>query len=34
MARLEILLGVGIALLAGALISVLELAIIYLNARP
>ena len=34
MARLELLLGVGIALLAGVLISALELAIIYLNARP
>jgi hypothetical protein len=33
MARLEFLLGVGIALLAGALISALELAIVYLNTR-
>ena len=34
MARLEILLGVRIALLAGVLISALKLAIIYLNTRP
>jgi hypothetical protein len=34
MARLELLLGVGIALLAGVLISALDLAIIYLNTRP
>jgi hypothetical protein len=34
MARLELLLGFAIALLAGAPISALELAIVYLNTRP
>jgi hypothetical protein len=34
MARLELLLGFVIALLAAVLISAVELAIVYLNARP
>jgi hypothetical protein len=33
MARIELLLGFMIALLAAALISAVELAIVYLNAR-